>query len=90
MDELEKILERVARNCNQSILDWDERSEKELRAVLQRDLLPLLQASRITKHYECEDCYYSCPASEDCCREKGECTCGKDEWDAAVQKLLEG
>lgn len=34
-------------------------------------------------HYECEDCWYSCPLSADgCCNEneaKDVCTCGRDE-----------
>lgn len=34
------------------------------------------------KHYVCEDCWYSCPLSEDgCCddRQPKECNCGLDE-----------
>jgi len=42
-------------------------------------------------HYHCEDCWYSCPKSEDgCCNEfikKDECNCGAEEHNEKVEKL---
>ena len=43
-------------------------------------------------HYTCEDCWYSCPLSEDgCCDDsvpKHECTCGLDQKVQRVVPLL--
>lgn len=42
------------------------------------------------EHYTCEDCWYSCPLSEDgCCdgRSRG-CNCGADEHNKKVDELL--
>ena len=41
-------------------------------------------------HYECEDCWYSCPKSEDgCCNDNVEgCTCGADDWNARIDEAL--
>lgn len=35
-------------------------------------------------HYECEDCWYSCPKSGECCNENAgtDCTCGADDENA--------
>jgi chromosome segregation ATPase len=43
-------------------------------------------------HYECEDCWYSCPKSPGCCGEESgdRCTCGKDEVDAYFEKWGKG
>jgi hypothetical protein len=37
----------------------------------------VIAALRKVRHYECEDCWYSCPESEDgCCDDRQEgCTC---------------
>jgi len=51
-------------------------------------LLTILQKLK-TKHYECEDCWYSCPKSEEgCCNEYAEdiCTCGADRQNALVDE----
>ena len=42
-------------------------------------------------HVQCEDCWYSCPKSEDgCCNEAmgDECSCGADETNAEIDALL--
>ena len=49
----------------------------------------LLESKR--KHYVCEDCWYSCPKSGECCnefRKQDECDCGADEWNAKVDAAL--
>ena len=40
-------------------------------------------------HYECEDPWYSCPASGQCARELGseQCDCSKDAYDAQLRAL---
>lgn len=43
------------------------------------------------KHYECEDCWYSCPKSEEgCCNDNmgDDCTCGADTHNALIDALL--
>lgn len=43
-------------------------------------------------HYVCEDCWYSCPASGECCRDydetRTECDCGADEHNAQVDEAI--
>ena len=44
------------------------------------------------KHYECEDCFYSCPKSGESCNdtrnEIGKCDCGADEDNALIDAAL--
>jgi hypothetical protein len=43
------------------------------------------------KHYECEDCWYSCPKSDEgCCNEYAEdgCTCGADKHNALIDEIM--
>lgn len=42
-------------------------------------------------HRECDDCWYSCPASADYCGndDSGECTCGYSEIAAALADLID-
>ena len=44
-----------------------------------------------TKHYECEDCWYSCPKTEDYCGERtlGYCNCGADEMAKQIARAEE-
>lgn len=54
------------------------------------ELRALLLASK-RSHYECEDCWYSCPKSGECCndsRRNSECDCGAAEWNAKVDAAL--
>jgi hypothetical protein len=44
-------------------------------------------------HYSCDDCWYSCPKSEDGCCNKSqgpECNCGADEHNARIDAVLKG
>lgn len=51
-----------------------------------RELLEQLRQS----HEECDDCWYSCPKSGDCCNEFAgdECTCGADYFNAKIDAML--
>ncbi len=44
------------------------------------------------QHVWCDDCWYSCPKSEDgCCNDNyspDECTCGADDHNARVDTLI--
>lgn len=43
-------------------------------------------------HVVIDDCWYSCPASGDCCDDRetdGECNCGADRHNAQLQALLD-
>jgi len=44
-----------------------------------------------TVHDECEDCFYSCPKSEDYCRSDVDdvCTCGMDYQNERLNRMLE-
>ena len=52
-------------------------------------LVKRLDELRIT-HHTCDDCWYSCPASGDCCNEfsGNECDCGADEHNAKLDAIL--
>lgn len=46
---------------------------------------------RRTTHYECEDCWYSCPKSESYCHHESgetECNCGMDKTNSEIDALL--
>lgn len=53
-------------------------------------LREILESLRIDNHYECEDCFYSCPKlGEDYCGiSDDECTCGMDENNAKIEEAL--
>ena len=54
------------------------------------DVIKELEKLRVT-HYYCEDCWYSCPKSEDgCCddREGSECNCGADESNTILDSII--
>lgn len=59
--------------------------------ILVADLRALAESLRI-RHLNVEDCWYSCPKSEDgCCNDNyadGECICGADDHNARVDALL--
>ena len=62
---------------------------QELEGALKKiaDKLPETKRS----HYYCEDCWYSCPKSEDgCCNEAegDECNCGADKVNAIIDGLV--
>jgi len=54
-----------------------------------RELEAALRESK-RSHVICEDCWYSCPKSGECCNhnEGPECNCGADEWNAKIDALL--
>ncbi len=52
-----------------------------------------LKVLRSDHHYDCEDCFYSCPESGNCCDERlagSECTCGTDQRNAIIDNALKG
>jgi hypothetical protein len=51
-----------------------------------RDTLQSLRRS----HYICDDCWYSCPKSGECCNDAadGKCNCGADEHNAKIDAAL--
>ena len=54
------------------------------------DIVKELEKLRMT-HKCCEDCWYSCPKSEDgCCdeREGDECNCGADQHNATLDSII--
>lgn len=63
-----------------------------LRDEQYRVLVEALEKSKRT-HVTCEDCWYSCPKSGECCNEhrKGDdCDCGADTWNVYVETVLAG
>jgi hypothetical protein len=61
-----------------------------LKAENERLRALLIESKR--PHLVCDgDCWYSCPASGECCNEKRsrtECDCGANEWNAKVDAIL--
>lgn len=51
-----------------------------------REKLELLRL----KHYVCDDCWYSCPKSGECCNNepKDYCNCGADSHNAVIDEIL--
>lgn len=71
--------------------EWNTRPiEDELQARI-TELEEALKSLRSDKHYVCDDCWYSCPKSGECCNDtKGdECDCGTDRRNAIIDKALE-
>lgn len=66
-----------------------EKERDELKARIVELEKALREARR--SHYSCEDCWYSCPLSEDgCCNESEgtECNCGASEHNAKIDTAL--
>ncbi len=49
-----------------------------------------LETLRITKHYECDDCWFSCPKAEHYCNDDGRilCDCGMDRTNKIIDAAL--
>lgn len=49
-----------------------------------------LEELKMTEHYECDDCFYSCPMHEDYCGEhdRDECTCGLEVYNEKVDEII--
>ena len=60
-----------------------------LRAENER-LREALKSLRRDSHYECEDCWYSCPKSGECCNDNASdrCTCGADAVNTLIDTAL--
>lgn len=41
-------------------------------------------------HYDCEDCWYSCPKSDHCCDDTAgdECNCGADDQNKIIDEII--
>lgn len=80
VDEYAKEVDRL-----NSDLEKVESKNKQLREAL--------ESLRETEHYECEDCFYSCPKTGACFKDVpdyAECTCGMDRRNAIIDKALKG
>jgi hypothetical protein len=55
------------------------------------ELEKALQLSKLS-HYVCDDCWYSCPVSGECCDERqgAECNCGAEAHNARIDSALMG
>lgn len=65
-----------------------KRRLREAEVIIER-YRQALEAARI-RHYVSEDCWYTCPMSdEECCDDRvTECNCGADEHNAAIDAAL--
>ena len=67
---------------------WPEDEAKDAQIRKLRDAL--IAAKR--PHYVCEDCFYSCPKSGECCNEdersRNRCNCGADAHNAKIDEAL--
>ena len=69
-----------------------EHATEDLRDLIRavRDQQAALQAAK-EAHLICEDCWYSCPKSGECCDDAADpelCKCGADEHNAAIDATL--
>jgi hypothetical protein len=71
------------------MVDAQEKRITELEQEVER-LREFIDTRCRRTHYECEDCWYSCPkAPGGCCNDDKEgCTCGADEWNARIDEAL--
>ena len=56
---------------------------------IERLRFALIAAKRV--HYVCDDCFYSCPKSGECCdndADPNRCTCGADAHNAKIDEAL--
>ena len=53
-------------------------------------LSEIIESFRKTYHYECEDCFYSCPKNPDYCGtdDRNFCNCGTDETNRKVDEAI--
>jgi len=94
--ELEELQIELTGECGRWIgKNASAESRSTLLEGIVRELVDSLEKCK-QGHYECEDCWYSCPKSEEgCCDDRGgeECNCGADKLnvliDAAVAKAKE-
>ena len=76
---------------------WRDRHIKDLETDIAekqdriQQLEAVLKSLRSDKHYTCDDCWYSCPKSGECCNDnKGdECDCGTDRQNAIIDNAIE-
>ncbi len=95
----EKLLDalRLTAQCEtvQNIVPQDAiveikrlKSSSEKSNVRVMRLETALKALRSEKHRVCEDCYYSCPKSDDYCGEESDCDCGTDRQNKIIDDAL--
>jgi hypothetical protein len=86
VDELETENERLRSVLRECLADYSHPNFTDRRG---QDLEAALRSLR-RAHYVCEDCWYSCPKSGECCRDDvGDwCTCGADEANATIDQAL--
>lgn len=74
-------------------MDWKKRMKDNVDKLIYANekLKAALKNLRSKYHYECDDCWYSCPKSGQCCNDNekdGECNCGTDYRNAIIDKVL--
>ena len=78
---MNKVYERWWDSDKQQWMYREDETIARLRAALEAAKIP---------HYVCEDCFYSCPKSGECCNEEadGKCWCGADAHNAKIDEAL--
>ncbi len=82
-------MSRVETYMSQNQYD-DLQEEIAARDKLINNVVDMLDELRLP-HSTCDDCWYSCPKSEDgCCNDDvgTECNCGADEHNSIIDKLI--
>ena len=83
-DEAKALAQRL-----QDVLDGRDAVSEAVERIVE-ECEPVISSLR-QRHYECDDCWYSCPKSEDgCCNEGSgdECNCGADATNESLDALL--
>ena len=79
---MNKVYERWWDSDKQQWMYQEDETIARLRAALEVAKIP---------HYVCEDCFYSCPKSGECCDSDTDptmCTCGADAHNAKIDEAL--
>ncbi len=94
MDEKRTMLDVVTQ-----LLDGDIQAQRAARVLLSSCPADAMEQNKRLRealgklrreHEVCDDCWYSCPKSGECCQENvsPECNCGADEANAIIDEAL--
>ena len=79
---MNKVYERWWDSDKQQWMYQEDETIARLRAALEAAKIP---------HYVCDDCFYSCPKSGECCDDTADqtkCNCGADAHNAKIDEAL--
>ena len=73
---------------NKQIGSKEKETKPELYTLL-GNVITFLESMKRSHHINDEDCWYSCPASGECCNDENEgCNCGADRVNEQIDKKI--